>query len=93
MDIIAGGQYGLVFEANDMVKVCCVSNYSLVSLDSLTMVRNSNMTNTLFEIREIHFAQEQRKFAAKSLHEVGFGSAAVEVFHIYFFYQCSIPPQ
>ncbi|GMT01484.1 hypothetical protein PENTCL1PPCAC_23658, partial [Pristionchus entomophagus] len=41
MDIVCGGEYGLVFENNDMVK-------------------------------------EQRKFALKSLHEIGFGSAALE---------------
>ncbi|GMR54424.1 hypothetical protein PMAYCL1PPCAC_24619, partial [Pristionchus mayeri] len=43
MDIIAGGQYGLVFEDNNIVK-------------------------------------EQRKFAMKSLHDIGFGSAAIEDF-------------
>ncbi|GMT01509.1 hypothetical protein PENTCL1PPCAC_23683, partial [Pristionchus entomophagus] len=46
MNIIAGGQYGLAFEDNNIVK-------------------------------------EQRKFALKSLHEIGFGSAALEdsVYH------------
>ncbi|KAF8365870.1 hypothetical protein PRIPAC_83699 [Pristionchus pacificus] len=41
MDIVCGGEYGLVFENNEMVK-------------------------------------EQRKFAMKTLHDIGFGSAALE---------------
>ncbi|GMR54451.1 hypothetical protein PMAYCL1PPCAC_24646 [Pristionchus mayeri] len=41
MEVVSNGQYGLVFEASDIVK-------------------------------------EQRKFALKTLHEIGFGSAALE---------------
>lgn len=58
MEIIAGGQYGLAFEDNTMVKV--ILNYFYKKIIFINV-------------------EEQRKFAMKTLHEIGFGSAALEV--------------
>lgn len=63
MKVWFGGNYGLGFEENDMVKVRKKSS-SIVVQDLIDCVV---------------FIQEQRKFALKTLHEVGFNTPALEV--------------
>lgn len=65
MQIMSGGLYGLVFEDNSMVKV----------FECLRHTFQDQHDHDIFTIP----LQEQRKFALKSLHDIGFGSSSLEV--------------